>query len=100
MDQARHDHREAHLSGILRQEVSDWQLAASLGPYLDAAEARIPAIPASKQAAALAWLAWARQHRDTIDPLNGELAMPQVPGPSPEDLVPFLDGWTPYGPGS
>jgi len=44
------------------------------------------------------WLEWAADYADAIDPFLRPLAAPEVAEPTAEDLVPFLDGWSPYGP--
>lgn len=50
-------------------------------------------------AVAAGWVAWARRRADIIDPLRTELALPEPPMKVlSEDLQPFLDGWSPYGP--
>lgn len=45
-----------------------------------------------------AWLTWAAEHADSIDPLLGPLFVPEAPEPSRSALEPFLDGWSPYTP--
>jgi hypothetical protein len=39
-----------------------------------------------------------RQLSAAIDPLRHPPVMPAVRDPCPEDLRPFLNGWSPYGP--
>lgn len=46
------------------------------------------------------WLDWAREYRQSINPLAKPLAMPSVPKPKPDELKPYLRGWSPYGPGT
>ena len=36
------------------------------------------------------WISWARQYVELVDPLNKELAMPDDPEPTDEDLRPYL----------
>ena len=48
-----------------------------------------------------AWLTWARARADTIDPTVGTPALTSLDftiEPSPEDLRPHLNGWSPYRP--
>ncbi|AJC53656.1 hypothetical protein GZL_01052 [Streptomyces sp. 769] len=45
-----------------------------------------------------AWLSWAKTHVRALDPLSGPLRLPEVPAPRHDDLKPFLNGWSPYGP--
>ncbi|MEV0133328.1 hypothetical protein AB0H83_33300 [Dactylosporangium sp. NPDC050688] len=45
------------------------------------------------------WIAWMQLYADHLDPLLPMPAAPEPPsGPEPEDLRPFLDGWSPYAP--
>jgi hypothetical protein len=101
MDQAEHDFREARLAAVLRGQVADWRLSRELDAYLAEMEASIPAIVGKKErAAATEWMTWAREYRRRIDPLTKPLGTPAVRKPTPDDLKPFLHGWSPYGPGS
>lgn len=99
MEQARHAFRENQLAEVLRAQAANWRLGQGLDEYLLAMETKI-AVIASKQAqdAAMEWLNWARGYRQNIDPLMKPLAVPATRKPSPEDLKPFLEGWSPYTP--
>jgi hypothetical protein len=46
----------------------------------------------------LAWLTWARDYIDGKDPLLRPIEVPVMADYRDEDLVPFLDGWSPRGP--
>lgn|GEM_PF-3918326 len=70
-----------------------------LRKYVDALEARL----ASERDVELvnrgmAWLAWARDYIDAKDPLLRPIEVPVMADYRVEDLVPFLDGWSPHGP--
>jgi hypothetical protein len=49
-------------------------------------------------AGAREWTDWIASYRHEIDPMRHPPVMPAVREPSPEDLRPFLNGWSPYGP--
>lgn len=101
MDHARRDFREARRAEVLRGQLADWQLGNDLDEYLAAIEASILTLTSVKeQSAAAAWLAWAKEYRQSINPLAKPLAMPPVPKPKPDELKPYLRGWSPYGPGT
>jgi hypothetical protein len=44
------------------------------------------------------WLSWLTTYADGIDPRLHPLDVPDAPEPTPQALLPFLDGWSPYGP--
>ncbi len=80
---------------LLEQQVARWQEADRIRRYCDAAM-----ILHADDSDAVAWVAWAQQRADDIDPLrHSRLRGPDlsVP-PSPDDLRPFLKGWSPHGP--
>jgi len=47
---------------------------------------------------AWAWLGWIRAYADRIDPSRQPPGRTPVPWVGPDDLRPFLDGWSRYGP--
>lgn len=101
MDHARRDFREARRAEVLRGQLADWQLGNDLDEYLAAMQASILTLTSVKeQNTATPWLAWAKEYRQSINPLAKPLAMPPVPKPKPDELKPYLRGWSPYGPGT
>jgi hypothetical protein len=44
------------------------------------------------------WIAWAESHVQRLNPFNGSPLLPAIPELRPEDLKPFMHGWSPYGP--
>jgi len=63
---------------------------------------RTPRRPAGRRRTAARrrteWIDWIAGYRQEIDPFRQSPVMPAVRDPSPEDLRPFLNGWSPYGP--
>lgn len=101
MDHARRDFQEARRAEVLRGQLADWQLGNDLDDYLAAMETSIPTLTSvQEQDAAAEWLAWAKEYRQNINPLAKPLAIPSVPKPKPDELKPYLRGWSPYGPGT
>jgi hypothetical protein len=99
MDQARHEFREAGRIQELTRQVDAWRLAADLDAYLTAMREHTRAITSdTERSAAESWLTWVSEYRIRIGPLRYSLMMPPDRKPSNEDLKPFLDGWSPYGP--
>jgi hypothetical protein len=99
MERARIRIQDHHKAQQLKKQADAWAEAAMLRQYVDALEARM----SSEQDAALfnrglAWLTWARDYIDTKDPLLRPIEIPAVASYRDEDLVPFLDGWSPHGP--
>lgn len=94
MTAARACHTEHHRAEILDAQIDAWQRACAIRHYCDAVEKEH-----AGAAGAAGWVAWARAHADLIDPLVSALAVPEPPTKvPPEELVPYLDGWSPYGP--
>lgn len=54
---------------------------------------------AAHDLAAAEWVAWAQAHADDIDPTMTPQKLPGPPAKIPlDELLAFLDGWSPYGP--
>lgn len=94
MERARTLHAESHRATALVAQVEGWQQATAIRAYCDAIQ---QAHPGDRPAAE--WITWARLHADRIDPLDSAPTLPGLPATViAEDLRPFLDGWSPYGP--
>lgn len=99
MEQARHDFREASRARELAGQLERWRLARDVDAYLSQMRAVISQMAAEdERAEAEGWLAWVTEYRQSIDPLRQPLRMPPEAEPRKEDLRPFLNGWSPYGP--
>ncbi len=88
---------ESQRSELLRGQTERWRHASEIRSFIQAVRARDGASWAVDPKTE-AWLAWAAEHADSIDPLLGPLFVPESPEPSPSALEPFLKGWSPYGP--
>ncbi|MEU5341852.1 hypothetical protein AB0H18_13615 [Streptomyces sp. NPDC020766] len=90
------------LAELLREEVRRWREAAALGEYCDALELRLAELGTSSEeadpAAPRRWLEWARSYAQAIDPLKQPRGMSTPYDPTPEELRPYLRGWSPDGP--
>ena len=93
MDRATDRFHEAHLANVLRAQVTAWQEARAVREYLAMLEHRHGDSVESAE-----WIAWIGGYAERLDPLRTPPTMPQKPEPSPEDLKPFLNGLSPYGP--
>lgn len=90
---------QSHRAEVLREQVQRWELANQVRAYLDAMEARLAdGLSRDEREDAEAWIRWARDYAERIDPLNSKQSMPQDPEPTHEALAPFMKGWSPYGP--
>ena len=79
--------------------VGDGQ-AADMRAFCDALE-DASASQAASDGELAAWLTWARARADQIDPTVGTPTLTTVAftiEPSPEDLRPHLNGWSPHRP--
>ena len=88
---------ESQRGELLRTQTERWRHASEIRSFIQAVRARDGASWAVDPKTE-AWLTWAAEHADSIDPLLGPLFVPEPPDPSPSALEPFLDGWSPYGP--
>lgn len=101
MEQARLDCVEQHRRSVLQHQFEAWANAKAMEQFLE--EMRV-AVSANENEAIRAgadeWLAWAGEHVNGANPLRGVLRMPGMTEPTPDELRPFLKGWSPHGPNS
>ncbi|WP_326800495.1 hypothetical protein OIE49_36890 [Streptomyces sp. NBC_01788] len=97
MQQARTALVEDHRLKTLRTQVQAWQEATVIRAYCDALEDHQDTDPAAAEGVT-AWTAWARAYADRIDPVLQNPRLPDPPTITPEDLRPYLRGWSPYEP--
>lgn len=94
MERAKQRFLEHHRAQVLLGQVADWHQAQKIREYLRALEERYGDSPESNE-----WTTWIKRYLDEhIDPLASPPAMPAEPEIKPEDLKPFLAGFSPYGP--
>lgn len=101
MEKARELAAQERYAEVLRAQARQWQEAADLSAYCDALERRLEDPSGEGGAAADSaqrWLTWARRYVQSLDPLTCLPAMPTAREPKPEELAPFLNGWSPHGP--
>jgi hypothetical protein len=98
MERARHDFRHAALAAELTRQLERRRLAAEIDQYLAGLRSVLQDAGEQQPAGAPEWKDWITSYRQEIDPLRHPPTMPTVNDPSPEDLRPFLNGWSPYGP--
>jgi hypothetical protein len=85
---------QARCAEILDQQVEAWEHAERIRRYCDHLESHHNGGTPAQE-----WVTWARAHGDRLDPARQVPQMPDRPEKvTPEDLRPFLDGWSPYGP--
>ena len=100
MDAAREQAVQAQYAAVLREHVKHWREATELREYCDALERHLAQadLAEDRVSGTREWLAWVRHYVQAIDPLQQLPGMPTSPDPKPEDLKPYLTGWSPYGP--
>jgi hypothetical protein len=89
---------EHHRAETLAEQVDRWLECRNLDVYLEAADQTAAAMTGESRERAIEWLAWARGYRQRLDPLTNDLRMPATPALTGEDLRPFMNGLSPYGP--
>lgn len=83
---------ESHRADVLDAQLSAWRKARELDDFLVALAGRICQIDDPEAAAAAnAWLTWARNYTEHLDPLNQTIAMPPDPEPTSAALAPFME---------
>ncbi|WP_330286387.1 hypothetical protein [Streptomyces sp. NBC_00576] len=87
---------------MLREEAGRRREAVVIGEYCDALQRRLAeldgyldeqALPSARR-----WLEWAREYVRGIDPLQHLPGMPTPRDPTPDELQPYLKGWSPQAP--
>ncbi|MEV7441289.1 hypothetical protein AB0O22_09065 [Streptomyces sp. NPDC091204] len=100
MERAKIDFAEAARVQHLEAQERAWRRAAGLAEYVDALRLHAQTLaPGPEKDGAETWIAWANDHVERLNPLNGKPRLPDIPEPRASDLQPFLHGWNPYGPG-
>lgn len=96
MERARERYLEAWRADKLIRRAETLRQVKELREYCDAVEAQFLLAEHPRTAE---WIEWARRYLERVDPLRDPPVMPADPDDvRPEDLKPFLDGWSPYGP--
>jgi hypothetical protein len=77
----------------------EWRAVRRHRAFLAAAREAASALDGPRRDELLAHLDFAERRLDGADPLgNPDLLLPNVRAPKPDDLKPYLDGWSPHGP--
>ncbi|KOU44458.1 hypothetical protein ADK53_02450 [Streptomyces sp. WM6373] len=101
MEKAKEQAAQDQFAEVVRAQVRHWQEAAELSAYCNALERRLQAATGEEEAeldSAREWLAWIRRYIQSVDPLTRLPGMPTASEPKPEELKPYLNGWSPHGP--
>lgn len=85
--------------GHFEERSREWQLVNQHREFLAAARKHAERYEGNTRDAILQQLDEAEEQVDRMDPIrNLSRIVPVVPDPQPEDLKPFLAGWSPHGP--
>lgn len=85
-------HEHTRVNAIMEQ-VEQYRTARDIQRFIAAVRARGDIDPTTA-----AWLVWAAERADRIDPTGAADLSPRLLVPTPEDLGPFMRGFSPYGP--
>lgn len=95
MERAKERYIDSYRATLLRSQVAAWREATELRDYLAALDSAHKDDPDAAE-----WIEWVRSYVDRFDPLNASQQLPTPEEIKPDDLKPFLDGLSPYGPRS
>ncbi len=99
---ARDSFAEAWRRDHFLAQLDAWQRAAGIRQFCSMLEMTADGCDDPGQRYAVRrWIAWATAYADAVDPVRtpANLTGPDFePEPDPEDLRPYLDGWSPHGP--
>lgn len=101
METAKEMAAQEQFAEVLRAQARQWQEAAGLSTYCSALERRLEEVTGEDEpevASARQWLAWVRRYIQSLGPLTRLPAIPTAREPKPEELAPYLNGWSPHGP--
>lgn len=89
---------EDHRAKVLLDQAERFQRVQLLGDYIAAMRSRIQSMNLVDAAAGTDWLQWAETHARAINPLLGEIRMPDNPKADADAIKQYMKGWSPYGP--
>jgi hypothetical protein len=97
IQRARERFTEDERAAFLQDQVAAWRLAADIRSFCSAARDS-GAVSAGDSEEAKAWIAWANEHADVLDPLSGALNIPESRDPSLDELRPYprVDPYRPW----
>ncbi|MFF9773555.1 hypothetical protein ACF1HJ_07745 [Streptomyces sp. NPDC013978] len=102
MEEAKEHAVREQFAEVLREEAGRWREAVVLGEYCDALQRRLAEWDRDLGEQALhstrLWLEWARAYVRGMDPLLNPPGMPIPRDPTPDELRPYLEGWSPRRP--
>lgn len=94
MESARQSFADDRRIQALENQLAGWQKAAQIRAYCE----DLDELDDEHNDQCRAWVAWARRYAEQIDPRGKTDWAPQEVEPKPEDLRPYLGGWSPFGP--
>lgn len=90
---------DSHRADILRDQIARSKEVSAIREYTAQLQQHAEKeLEGSARADALAWVYWAREYANRIDPLRDRVRIPEPPEPTPSSLAPFMGHWNPYGP--
>ncbi|MFD4318972.1 hypothetical protein [Streptomyces sp. NPDC058548] len=98
MERARTAFTDAHRTKILNDQVDAWHQAQRIRAYCDALQKHLMENGCDDTESVTQWINWAQNHAADLDPVPLGPGMPDDPTPAPQDLQPYLRGWSAYEP--
>jgi hypothetical protein len=82
----------------LHDQLERRQAAAEMRVYAKEIETQAEQYDGTTREAALKWATWIRQYADQTDPISGPLRPLNITSAKPNELEPYMNGWSAYGP--
>jgi hypothetical protein len=99
MAEARAQYAEQARWEAFKQRSDEWHAVVEHREFLVAARTAVSRCEVPAHADLVAHLDFAERRLEELDPISHpELILPGVPEPKPDDLKPYLHGWSPNGP--
>lgn len=87
--------RASQEEALLMEQASRWRRQREIAAFVEELQRR--SLGREEHAVANEWIAIGARVSRQLDPFEA-LAAPDIPKPTAQDLAPYLDGWSAYGP--
>jgi hypothetical protein len=97
MAKARKQFAEQHRKNALRERIDEAREAEDIRAYAAALRSSAETVDLPRDDV-IAWATWAQIYADEIGPVRNRAGTPATPEPGRDNLAPYLNGLSPWGP--